>query len=387
MVARARRVGWVIALLLTASGCSPITEANPASAIRLAEPPFVVPGRLAKKILPRRRIASGLANPRGMLAQSNGSLLVNVAGTGEGNTGALLLLQDRNGDGSFDDAGERTALLSNRRSANAVDLVRRDEVFGMAGLARGAGTILASQAFFFGPSDIFRIDGRSVDEWGHVKANINALDYDPMRDAWFATSSSADEIVRLLPGRPAQRVVKLPKLEGGQDSVPGYLRHDPRSGKLLVSLFSGSTEGEAGGDGTELVLGSGLLIHVDPDNGQVTSVVTGLTAPTDVVIDTDGRIYVLEFCDRFLDPIDGPENLKRTPGHGGFRRFSGRLLRIDRKENEVTVLAESLDAPTNLALNGNTLLIAQGMGTPGRMIPGPSGTVPLEGYIEAIDLR
>jgi hypothetical protein len=50
----------------------------------------------------------------------------------------------------------------------------------------------------------------------------------------------------------------------------------------------------------------------------------------------------------------------------------------------VAVLAEGLDTPTNLVLSGSTLCVAQGMGTPGRPIPGPQGVTPLTGFIERV---
>jgi hypothetical protein len=50
-------------------------------------------------------------------------------------------------------------------------------------------------------------------------------------------------------------------------------------------------------------------------------------------------------------------------------------------------LSQAPDAPTNLELVGNRLYVAAGMGTPGRLIPGPSrGRMPLTGFIERIDL-
>jgi hypothetical protein len=73
--------------------------------------------------------------------------------------------------------------------------------------------------------------------------------------------------------------------------------------------------------------------------------------------------------------------------HGGFRRFSGRLLKIRRDNGAVSELARGLDAPTNMVLSGKALYIAQGMGTPGRMIPGPDGKpTALTGFVERIDL-
>jgi hypothetical protein len=101
----------------------------------------------------------------------------------------------------------------------------------------------------------------------------------------------------------------------------------------------------------------------------------------------DGTIYVLELCASFLDPVKTREAMLAGPSHGGFQRFSGRLLRIDRARKEVTVLAQGLDAPTNLLLTGDALYVAEGMGTPGRQIPGPSGIAKLDGFIERIELR
>jgi hypothetical protein len=49
-------------------------------------------------------------------------------------------------------------------------------------------------------------------------------------------------------------------------------------------------------------------------------------------------------------------------------------------------MAEGLDGPTNLARIGDRIFIAEGMGTPGRPIPGPDGPVPLEGFIESLPL-
>ncbi|MFI5306662.1 MAG: hypothetical protein ACHQ53_04870, partial [Polyangiales bacterium] len=93
-----------------------------------------------------------------------------------------------------------------------------------------------------------------------------------------------------------------------------------------------------------------------------------------------------EFCDAFLDPVPTREALAAGPSHGGFRRFSGRLLRIDRARGQVSVVATGLDTPTNLALGPGLLYVAEGMGTPGRPIPGPKGTVALDGFIERLSL-
>ena len=109
--------------------------------------------------------------------------------------------------------------------------------------------------------------------------------------------------------------------------------------------------------------------------------------PIDLEIAPDGSIYVLELCDAFLDPVERREGFHARPMHGGFRRFSGHLLHVDRLRRTVKVVAEGLDAPTNLARSADALWIAQGMGTPGRLIPGPDGQpVALTGFIERLPL-
>jgi hypothetical protein len=335
------------------------------------------------------RVASGLHNPRGLHLLPDGDLLVAEAGTGrptDGASGRLTRLHDANGDGDYMDEGERRVLLADQPSRNILNVVRRDEVFGMAGIAEGGGVVLASLAFFGGPSTVFQIDGDTVKPWGSTHGNLNDLAYDPAHGAWYGVASTTDEVIRLTPGGGAARVIKLPPMPSGQDAVPGYLRHDPVSNELLVTLFTGSPEGEEGGEGTELVPRAGAIVAVDPGTRRSRFLVRGLTVPTDLEIAPDGSIYVLEFCASFLDPIRTPAELDGGPSHGGFERFSGRLLRIERPSGRVTVVAERLETPTNLTLAGGALYVAEGMGTPGRSIPGPNGPQPLDGFVERISL-
>lgn len=383
---------FVSALLMT-MGCAGVAATNPepgAAPAAASARAIEVPRAPARRPLARVRVASNLPNPRGMHVLADGSLLVAVAGTGDPvdpNTGALLHLRDTNQDGDFDDDGERATLLDKQPSNNILGVVRRDEVFGMAGIAEGNGTVLAALAFFGGPSTIFRIDGDKVTQWGSTHGNVNDLAYDPKRGVWVGVASTTDEVLRLLEGGRAERVVKIPPLASGQDPVPGYLTSDPLTGDLLVSLFSGSPEGEEGGEGVELVPRAASIVSVKPETRAIEPVVTGLTVPTDLATDERGSIYVLEFCDAFLDPVGERAQMQAGPSHGGFRRFSGRLLHVDRNGRRVTEVASGLDAPTNLALSGKTLYVAEGMGTPGRAIPGPDGKPrPLTGFIERITL-
>lgn len=378
-------VGCVVLLGCAASQPVPESAAQPAHSNAISVP--LVP---EVRELPRTRVATDLQNPRGVEPLPDGSLLVATAGTGDPanpNTGALLRLVDVNRDGDFDDEGERTTLLANQPSKNLLDIVRRDEVFGLAGIASGDGQVLVSLAFFGGPSTIYRVQDQSVTRWSITHGNVNDLTYDPDRKAWFGVASTSDEVVELHENEGMQRVVKLPALASGQDSVPANLVHDPLTHDLLVSLFSGSPEGEEGGKGVEIVPRAASIVRVKPEAHAAEAAVTELTVPTDLEATPDGKIYVLEFCDAFLDPVKTREDMAAGPLHGGFRRFSGRLLQIDRKTGAVAVIARGLDAPTNLARSGNVLYVSEGMGTPGRQIPGPDGAPrTLTGFLERIEL-
>jgi hypothetical protein len=383
-------VALSVASLLCACTQNVAAPVSP-SKIAGADVPIDVPPVPTVVARARVRIVGGLENPRGMHVLPDGSLLVAVAGTGDpanAMTGGLLKLRDLDQDGDFDDEGERTALLDHQPSNNILDIVRRDEVFGMAGMAEGDGHVLVALANFGGPSTIFRLDGDRAVQWGSTRGNVNDLDYDARRKLWVAVASTTDEIVQLLPGGRSERIAKFPPLASGQDAVPGYLRYDSRTGDVLVSLFSGSPEGEEGGKGVEIIPRSASIVRVHAETHAVAPLVTGLTVPTDLEIGDDGTIYVLEFCNAFLDPVVSREAMNGAAMHGGFRRFSGRLLEIDRTHRNVRVIAEGLDAPTNLARVGDALYIAQGMGTPGRAIPGPDGKpIPLSGFIERISLH
>ena len=61
-------------------------------------------------------------------------------------------------------------------------------------------------------------------------------------------------------------------------------------------------------------------------------------------------MYVLEFCRRFLGPTPGIEKARTSEDHGGFERYSGRLLRWDPKDEGLVPLAERLDLPTHVLL-------------------------------------
>ncbi|NRA32057.1 MAG: hypothetical protein HRU17_01835 [Polyangiaceae bacterium] len=391
-------------------GCGP-PQGPPHSGGRLAEGPattneqhatsvtpqhpaaseWTLPKMPPHELKPRVRVASGLVNPRGLYETEAGVLLVSQAGTGNPNapfTGSLSEFRDRNHDGDFDDPGERTVLLGRQFSTNILDIVHRDEVFGMAGIAGGGAKMVVTHAPFDGASSLFLLRDKQVSKWSEIEGTLNDIVFSAQRSEWFAVSSSSDEIIRINDAGHASQLLKLPKLADGQDAVPAYIDLNPQSGKLLISVFGGSPVGESAGDGTELVPSSGSIIEMDPQSFKWRPLLVGLTAPTDLAVSADGTIYALELCDSFLDPTPDRKSFSRGVSHGGFRRHSGRLLRIEAKRHSVTVLATGLDTPSNLLLSGNQLWISQGMGTPGRRIPNATGigSETLSGFIERITL-
>src|SRR5688500_6661391 len=99
----------VLLAVLESAGCTstPSRDAQSATAPPSSGSAIEIPQSPPRRPLARVRVASDLANPRGIHVFADGSLLVAVAGTGDpsdANTGALLHLRDTNQDGDFDDA-------------------------------------------------------------------------------------------------------------------------------------------------------------------------------------------------------------------------------------------------------------------------------------------
>ena len=305
----------------------------------------MMPAGLQGALSGGRPVATGLANPRAMLRLDDSSLLVATAGTGQPTSGALLILTDIDGDGSYDGQDERRPLL---KDAPSVNIAGHDEILGMSALARGDGRILAAIAFPNRPSVLWSIAASLAEPWATVEGNINDLVFDDKRETWFAVSSSKGELLRIDSGGHSELLTRF----------AGHIAHiemDRDQDRLLVSLSAGSTEDQGRGGGNSS--GSGKIMSIDPNTGKAWPLVTGLTAPTDLALYDDNRLLVLERCGAIC------------------RRFSGRLIEIDLARQSFRLLADGLDTPTNMLLDRGTVLVAQGMGAAGR----------LDGFIEAFD--
>ncbi len=335
----------------------------------------------------RSIVAHGLVNPRGVLQLPDGAILVAEAGTGDPAnplTGRLSRLLDRNADGDADDDGERSVIADRQASTNILQrlAVNRDEVFGMADIASGDGAVLVTLADPQKGSTILRVEGERLLPWGTTKDNANSIAWHPRLGRWFAVQSFANTVIELGGGGTERLVATLPMLPQGQHPVPSGIVVEPASGKLLVANFSGQLGGDTAGSGVDFVERSGTLVRIDPATGDLETVVTGLNAPVDLGFATDGRLFVLEFCRRFTDPVHSSAEATAATRHAGFERFSGRLLELSLGRREARVLADDLDEPTELSVTPNgDVLVTEGQGTPGRMLPGKLGPTLLEGRL------
>ena len=371
-------------LVLMGSGLASCAVATVSAPIRQPEL-ILAPDEIPHARHERRTLVRKLDNPRGLLIDADGTLLVAVAGNGDPTSAGGILRFDLAPNGEYRDSRN---LLADQPSRNLLDLVRRDEVFGVAAIRKGQDQIRATAAYYDGPSRIFTVHPQDAREISRVAGNLNDIAWHPTEKAWFAVSSSTNQLVRLQDDGDPLPVTSFAPLENGQEAVPGYLRHDPQTDDLLVSLFSGSPLGESGGDGTEILPGAGKVVRVNPRTGVVHPMVAGLTAPTDLEVSADGRtLWVLELCDRFVGPVTNRQQMLEETTHGGFRRFSGRLLQIDRTTGQMVEIARNLDTPTNLTTHEDWLLVSTGMGTAGRQIPtSGSRSKALEGRVEAIHM-
>ena len=349
--------------------------------------PIVVGREVAALPFEKRVVATGLRNPRGVMRLTDGSILLAEAGLGDPknvNTGRLLKLTDGNADGDADDPDERAVLVDAQPSVNILGklAVNRDEVFGFAEVVAGGGEILATVADPLTGSVVLRVGDQGATRWGDTPGNANSLVHHPELGRWFAVQSFANTVVAVAQGAPPTELTKFRALPDGQDAVPAALAYEPSTRALLVALFSGQIGGDTAGSGVDFVRSSGQIVRVHAETGRQTVIVDGLNAPTDVEVGPDGRLYVLEFCSSFRDPVRTPEEATQGVVHGGFERFTGRLLRISLESREVVSLATGLDLPTNLFIEKDgSVLITEGQGTPGRTIPTPGGPKPLEGRL------
>jgi hypothetical protein len=346
---------------------------------------------LTSRACPIREVARRLHNPRGIEQLPDGSLLVAEAGTGMRSDGRVVRLEPCSNGYQFGDV-----LLDGLPSVSMLPEAKREEILGAAEIHRVGSTILAMVIDKRGGvSRLVEIfpDGHFVRQ--ELPGNVDDFVYDPVTEKYYAVSPGEHGIHEFVGEGPSKVKITLPKLAGGQDPVPCAICRDGWSDCLLVTLLSGEVDADrVDGEfhpisttGLNFLHGVARILAFDPTDGSTRPHVSGLTFATNALAHGP-HLFVLEGCNAFLDPLLKEEHL-HEPRHGGFRRFSGRMLHIDRRNGQISVVADRLDLPSNLHLTrSGKLLVSQGAGIAGRPIPGPNDqTVLLEGFISELDVQ
>ncbi|ERO63396.1 hypothetical protein [Pseudomonas piscis] len=334
---------------------------------------LLIPGQAQENLRPSKVVVEGLVNPRGLCLQADGSLLLAEAGSGLADqpfSGRISRLRpDPQAPGEY---LPPEVLAQGFRSMNMQSRMLRDEIMGLSDIALGAGRCLASQTDYVSGSKLVDLQYSPPEPVFHSRGNLNSLCYHPGRRSWLAVKPDTNQLVEFVDDGE-QVLAQLPDLDQGQEAVPVTLVYEPQTGAVLISLFSGELRRDPARLGIEFADKAGQVIRAWPDNGRIEVLVRGLQLPTGLALDPQGRILVLELCDRLLQPLQPDWSGEAL--HGGFARFSGRLLRCDLQQRSVQVLASGLDTPSNLCCVEGAVLVSEGMGLSGRAIPTPDQRV------------
>ncbi|RBJ78735.1 hypothetical protein C3L29_027240 [Pseudomonas sp. MWU12-2534b] len=346
---------------------------------------LLIPGQAQENLRPSNVVAEGLLNPRGLCLQVDGSLLLAEAGSGlpdQPFSGRISRLRpDPEQPGAY---LPPQVLAQGFRSMNMQARMLRDEIMGLSDIALGGGLCLASQTDYVAGSKLLDLQYRPPEPLFHSRGNLNSLCYHPSRQSWLAVKPDTNQLVEFTKDGE-QVLAQLPDLDQGQEAVPVTLVHEPQTDAVLISLFSGELHRDPARKGIDFADKAGQVIRVWPASGRIEVLIRGLQLPTGLALDSQGRILVLELCDRLLQPL--PPDWSGEVLHGGFARFSGRLLRCDLGQRSVQVLAQGLDTPSNLCCVANAVLVSEGMGLSGRPIPtADQQVVALSGRLRRVQL-
>ncbi len=341
------------------------------------------------------RVATGLQNPRGVAVLPDGRLLVAEAGIGRGDdTGRLSIFDDLNGDGDYDDLGEIAPVLDHLPSYNIMAQFSpgRDEVLGI-------GDVLAlddGRAFFTLDDHFTKLSivglNAALEPVGDLvmrDSSLNAIAYDARRYLIYVAESSFNDLAAVTLDGTVETIAQFGLLAHNQQAVPAGVAVDPRTGDVLVALFSGQLWDYYGAI-LSYMPGDAKIVRVSPDTGAIADVITGLTTAIDVAVDEAGNIYIVELTTRWATPpltnafdLYDPD---APPDAGGYPRFSGRVTRYAADGSDPLILADDLDTPTNLTYHAGALYVSTGEGTPGRPIWGRSGATRIVGELSKITL-
>lgn len=348
--------------------------------------PLQIPAHPGESLRPSTFVAEDLLNPRGLCLQADGSLLLTEAGSGLPDhpfSGRISRLRpDPQRPGAY---LPRETLAQGFRAMNMQARMLRDEIMGVSDIACGDGRCLVSQTDYVAGSKLLDLQFTPPEPVFHSRGNLNALCYHPTRGSWLAVKPDTNQLVEFVTGQEERVLVQLPELDQGQEAVPVTLVYEPATDAVLISLFSGELHGDPSRKGIDFAEKAGQVIRVWPASARIDVLIRGLQLPTGLALRPNGQLLVLELCECLQQPLLPDWN--GEPLHGGFTRFSGRLLSCDLQTAQVTVLARDLDTPSNLCLLPDAVLVSEGMGLVGRPLPtADDGVVPLSGRLRRVQL-
>ncbi len=357
------------------------------------------------------RIAGDLNNPRGVAILPDGGLLVVEAGLGTDvpgeaqGSGRISQFTDMNGDGDFDDPGERQVLLDRQASYNSLTTILsfHDEVYGLGDIELlDDGRIFygkddpyarpghAGTEGFYGEVGIFELDPATGKSTLLVKrtATLNALVYNPDDERFYVVESGFNRLMAADHTGEPEVVAEFDRLAHGQQAVPAGIALDESTGDILVALLSGHWYEYYGTD-LAFLPGDAKVAQFNPFTGTVSDAITGLTTAIDVAADEAGNVFVVELTTTWPSANMPSEFDLHDPGAppdpGGYARFTGRVTLYPAAGGDPVVLADGLDTPTNITYADGSLYVSTGLGTPGRSVLTPGGDiVPIEGVIYRI---
>ena len=328
-------------------------------------------------------IATDLLNPRGVAILPDGRLIVSEAGTGfigqsaSGNTGRVSIFEDINADGDYDDAGERSPIVENLPGYNILYQFQpgRDEIVGAGDIL-----ILDDGRIFFTLDDNFEVlsiveispDFDLIGNLFESVGSLNSIVFDPASERIYIAESSRNAISYTdLEGNDSDTLLFFDILAHNQQAVPSGIAIDPTTGDLIVALFSGQLW-DYYGEVLSFMTGDSKVVRVNPETGEMSDEITNLTTAVDVAVDDSGNLYVAQLTTEWAMPtLDTNFDVYAAdapPDAGGYARFSGRVSMYPADGSEAIILAEDLDAPTNLTYHDGILYVSVGQGTPGRPI-------------------
>ncbi|WP_053214009.1 hypothetical protein [Pseudomonas sp. Q12-87] len=348
--------------------------------------PLHIPAQPGETLRPSTIIAEDLLNPRGLCLEADGSLLFTEAGTGlpdQPFSGRISRLRaDPHQPGAY---LPRETVADGFRAMNMQARMMRDEIMGVSDVAFGDGRCLVSQTDYVEGSKLLDLQYTPPEPVFHSRGNLNALCYHPTRRSWLAVKPDTNQLVEFATGQVERVLAELPELDQGQEAVPVTLVYEPATDAVLISLFSGELHDDPARKGIDFAEKAGQVVRVWPATGEIDVLIRGLQLPTGLALRPDGNLLVLELCEGLQQPL--PPDWNGEPLHGGFTRFSGRLLGCNLPTAQVTVLARGLDTPSNLCLLPDAVLISEGMGLLGRPLPTPDEkVVPLRGRLRRVQL-